>query len=115
MKLSQFIGLVSCVSGVCANLHNFCACGKRHGSNSVQDAYWDFDTDITTYACDRYSKRNTGSKQWDSCPDCKMDTYAMDGWAGTPSCFSFKFHLGGDEFDYYCGLKGLQGYCKSAQ
>ncbi|KZL77618.1 hypothetical protein CT0861_04767 [Colletotrichum tofieldiae] len=124
MKLSQVVSLVSFIGGVFADLHNFCACGKRHGSNSVQDAYcalkvtieqWDFDTNITTYACDRYSNRNTGSKQWDSCPDCKMDTYAMDGWAGTPSCFSFKFHLGGDEFDYYCGLKGLQGYCKSAE
>ncbi|TQN67628.1 hypothetical protein CSHISOI_07822, partial [Colletotrichum shisoi] len=42
-----------------------------------------------------------------------MDTYYMDANL-TPSCFSFGFHLGGDEFDYYCGLNGFQGYCKDA-
>lgn len=43
----------------------------------------------------------------------RMDVQRMDGWADIPSCFSPGYHLGGDEFDYYCGLKGLQGYCKS--
>ncbi|KAJ5237473.1 hypothetical protein N7489_007564 [Penicillium chrysogenum] len=115
MKLSILISSSLFFGGVLADLHNFCACGERHGSNSVQDAYWDFDTAASTYACTRYRNRNTGTKQWDHCPDCKMDTYAMDGWSGTPSCFSFGFHMGGDEFDYYCGLKGLQGYCQNAE
>ncbi|KAJ4229745.1 hypothetical protein NW757_014059 [Fusarium falciforme] len=101
------------MGGVLADLHKFCACGKRHGSNAVQGAYWAFDNAATAYACTRYRNRNTGTKRWDRCPDCKMDTHIMDT-RDTPSCFSFGFHMGGDEFDYYCGLKGLQGYCKNA-
>ncbi|KAK2053031.1 hypothetical protein LY76DRAFT_629751 [Colletotrichum caudatum] len=142
MKFLQFLGLsflygnllALSIGVVLADLHNFCACGKRYGKTSVTDAYvsrpvhnsgsqrnvltieqWLFDKDVTTYACTRYRNRQTGNKQWDQCPDCKMDTYKMDGHVGTPSCFSWKFHMGGDEFDYYCGLMGWQGYCKSTK
>ncbi|KAK1976446.1 hypothetical protein LZ30DRAFT_734658 [Colletotrichum cereale] len=103
------------ISAVVADLHNFCACGKRYGKTPETDAYWRYDTDATTSACVAYSLRNTGNKQWDSCPDCTMDTYIMNAHEGVPSCFSFGKHMGGDEFDYYCGLKGLQGYCKSLE
>ncbi|CAG7935123.1 unnamed protein product [Penicillium nalgiovense] len=60
-----------CFGGVLADQHNFCACGTRHGRNAVQDAYWDFDTAASTFACTRYRNRNTGTKQWDNCPDCE--------------------------------------------
>lgn len=43
----------------------------------------------------------------------QMDTQHFDGQANVPACFSVAWHMGGDEFDYYCGLKGLQGYCKN--
>ncbi|THV44558.1 hypothetical protein BGAL_0617g00010 [Botrytis galanthina] len=38
----------------------------------------------TKAACAAYKNRNTGTKQWDTCPDC------------TPK------HIGGDEWNYYC-------------
>ncbi|RKL34408.1 hypothetical protein BFJ70_g8364 [Fusarium oxysporum] len=114
MKLSTLIPITFLFGSALADLHNFCGCGKRFGKNAVQDAYWTFDTAATRYACDRYARRNTGNKQWDKCPDCKMDTYHLDGWVGTPACFSWGFHLGGDEWDHYCGHKGLQGYCANA-
>ncbi|KAJ4397888.1 hypothetical protein N0V93_002126 [Gnomoniopsis smithogilvyi] len=100
-------------TGVSADLHNFCACAKRTDENAVQDFYWTFDDKVTKYACDRYLARNTGNKEWDQCKDCRMDVQTMDLNRGTPSCFSPGYHMGGDEFDYYCGLRGLQGYCKS--
>ncbi|KAK2041718.1 hypothetical protein LZ31DRAFT_385737 [Colletotrichum somersetense] len=113
MKLLQSIGLSSLlgVSVVFADLHNYCGCGHRYGKTSETDAYWRFDTDATTYACERYRNRNRGDEQWNKCPDCKMDAADLDSHVGTPACFSWGWHLGGDEFDYYCGLKGLQGYC----
>ncbi|KAF4539141.1 hypothetical protein BFW01_g11780 [Lasiodiplodia theobromae] len=97
---------------VLADMHNFCGCGHRTGRNAVQDAYWTFNEEATKYACTRYRNRNTGNKKWDKCPDCQMDTQHFDGQANVPACFSVAWHMGGDEFDYYCGLKGLQGYCK---
>lgn len=42
----------------------------------------------------------------------RMDVQEMDLETDTPSCFSPGYHMGGDEFDYYCGLKGNQGYCR---
>ncbi|KAM0554821.1 hypothetical protein ACHAPJ_006554 [Fusarium lateritium] len=114
MKLSTLIPFTFLIGSVFADLHNFCGCGTRHKGDSQVGAYWVFDTGATKYACDRYSRRNTGNKKWDKCPDCKMDTYRLDSQGDTPACFSWGFHLGGDEFDYYCGQKGLQGYCKNA-
>ncbi|KAK1953583.1 hypothetical protein LY78DRAFT_594276, partial [Colletotrichum sublineola] len=65
-----------------------------------------FDTNATTYACERYRHRDQGDEQWNKCPDCKYPNGLR-----TPACFSWGWHMGGDEFDYYCGLMGWQGYC----
>ncbi|KAK1570034.1 uncharacterized protein LY79DRAFT_570647 [Colletotrichum navitas] len=117
MKLLQFLGLccLFCINFISADPHNFCACGLRHGKTAETDAYWRFDTNATTYACESYRHRDSGDNQWDRCPDCHMDWHAMDAHVGIPSCFSWKWHMGGDEFDYYCGLNGFQGYCKDAK
>ncbi|CAI7612907.1 unnamed protein product [Penicillium glandicola] len=71
MKLSILLSSSIFFGSVLADLHNFCACGKRTGSNAVQGAYWDFNTDATTTACTRYRNRNTGDNAWDQCPDCE--------------------------------------------
>ncbi|KAF4544457.1 hypothetical protein BFW01_g5094 [Lasiodiplodia theobromae] len=115
MRFSNIFGTIAvfCAGVALADLHNFCGCGIRHKGDTVEDPYWDFQTDITKFACARYRNRHTGTKQWDSCPDCQMDTQDFDAQVDVPACFSVGFHMGGDEFDYYCGLKGTQGYCKS--
>ncbi|KAI1852798.1 hypothetical protein JX265_003282 [Neoarthrinium moseri] len=57
--------------------------------------------DATKCACDLYRQRNTGSKQWDTCPDCMFDGIG---------CNSAASHIGGDEMTYYCESKcGAQG------
>ncbi|TVY75926.1 hypothetical protein LSUE1_G005627, partial [Lachnellula suecica] len=55
----------------------------------------------TIAACNAYKKRNTGSKAWDTCPDCTVIQHNE-----IKACESKAKHLGGDEFDYYCKQNG---------
>ncbi|KZL65707.1 hypothetical protein CT0861_02673 [Colletotrichum tofieldiae] len=73
---------------------------------------WDFDTKATETACNIFRYRNTGSSFQDTYSNYRMGTHTMDGYKNVDSCFSFQAHLGGDEFDYCCGINGLQDYCK---
>ncbi|KAF5025458.1 hypothetical protein F66182_2481 [Fusarium sp. NRRL 66182] len=115
MKLSTFIPATFLFGSAFGNLHNFCACGKYFKGNVVQDPYWTFNDAATKHACNRYSNAPRGKNHWNSCSDCKMDTYRLDGWSGTPACFSWGFHMGGKEWNRYCNEKGLRGYCEDAQ
>ncbi|TGO44906.1 hypothetical protein BELL_2433g00010 [Botrytis elliptica] len=53
----------------------------------------------TKAACAAYKKRNTGTQQWDTCPDCTPQQLA-----NSPDfiCLSPLNHIGGDEWNYYC-------------
>ncbi|PVH75375.1 hypothetical protein DL98DRAFT_466604 [Cadophora sp. DSE1049] len=58
--------------------------------------------DVTEKACARYKARNTGTKQWDTCPDCVMSTNGAENIV----CRSNAKHIGGDEWNYYCKQEG---------
>ncbi|WQF77282.1 hypothetical protein CDEST_02296 [Colletotrichum destructivum] len=53
--------------------------------------------EATKSACEAYKARNTGTKKWDTCPDCRVDTKY-----GGATCKSDAGHLGGDQFKAYC-------------
>ncbi|TQN67736.1 hypothetical protein CSHISOI_07712 [Colletotrichum shisoi] len=46
--------------------------------------------EATECACKLYNVRNTGNKQWDSCPDCFYSPIQL-------TCHSDGWHIGGDE------------------
>lgn len=63
-----------------AKLHNVAVCVTNRkyseiGGTPFSPSYtWSKDYEIlpdaTKCACDLYKQRNTGSNQWDQCPDC---------------------------------------------
>ncbi|KAF2736255.1 hypothetical protein EJ04DRAFT_562675 [Polyplosphaeria fusca] len=73
-------------SGVCINIEG--------GANVYNE-------EATKNACAAYQTRNTGEKQWDTCPDCEMTTIG-----GVELCHSGEQHIGGDELYYYCQQAG---------
>ncbi|OJJ78793.1 uncharacterized protein ASPGLDRAFT_30381 [Aspergillus glaucus CBS 516.65] len=56
----------------------------------------------TEKTCDAYKNRNTGSKQWDQCPDCTLKSERDLLYY----CESEGEHIGGDELNYYCTQNG---------
>ncbi|KAI9737398.1 MAG: hypothetical protein M1834_009552 [Cirrosporium novae-zelandiae] len=96
MKFSAIaILLASMAAGVFADLHHSAVCITKSGKNNV------YEEAITNTACTYYRNRHTGSKWWDTCPDCRMVTSGDIPW-----CQSDAKHIGGDEFHYYCRLAG---------
>ncbi|KAM0546657.1 hypothetical protein ACHAPJ_010795 [Fusarium lateritium] len=111
MQISIVTLALVAISGAQAALHKSAACVSNRvsqpvggtpfsPSNNWQTTY-EVLADATECACNMYKARNTGSEQWDTCPDCTFD--------GT-LCNSADGHMGGDEFTYYCEKKcGAQG------
>ncbi|KAF7933894.1 uncharacterized protein EAE98_003603 [Botrytis deweyae] len=95
--LLKTIALLSLVSFTLADLHTNGICIDSKEGFDVYNA------DATAKACTNYKNRNTGSEQWDTCPDCTMIT------TGIPHCESADSHIGGDEMEYYCQLNGAGG------
>ncbi|KAJ5205917.1 hypothetical protein N7491_003459 [Penicillium cf. griseofulvum] len=56
----------------------------------------------TEKACGAYKNRNTGSNQWDQCPDCTIKNEKDLLYY----CESQGSHIGGDELHYYCTQNG---------
>ncbi|CCD44420.1 hypothetical protein ACHAPC_002499 [Botrytis cinerea] len=95
--LIKTIALLSLASFTLADLHTNGICVDYKGGANVYNA------DATAATCTNYKNRNTGSKQWDQCPDCTMIT------TGIPHCQSADWHIGGDELSYYCKQNGAGG------
>lgn len=98
-------------TGVFADLHSSAVCVDNRSESPSGGTAWsvsyswvkDYEIlpDATKCACDYYKNRNTGDNQWDQCPDCTFDGLG---------CNSAAWHIGGDEFTYYCEKKcGAQG------
>ncbi|KAH6887421.1 hypothetical protein B0T10DRAFT_607386 [Thelonectria olida] len=112
MQLSTFTFLLALAAeGANAKLHNAAVCVSDRRESPIGGTAWSVSYNwaksyeilpaATKCACDYYRRRNTGNKQWDKCPDCTFD--------GTV-CNSAAWHIGGDEFTYYCSKKcGAQG------
>ncbi|KAF2190387.1 hypothetical protein K469DRAFT_697661 [Zopfia rhizophila CBS 207.26] len=96
MRSSIFLPVIaSLASSVLGDLHNAGICVNKVGGQSV------YAKDATLQACSSYLNRNTGSKQWDTCPDCQtVDKQGMT------YCASNDWHIGGDELNYYCKQAG---------
>ncbi|KAF6808461.1 hypothetical protein CSOJ01_07504 [Colletotrichum sojae] len=96
------------LNSVTADLHKTAVCvGGRTsspiGGTPYSPSYnwvknYEILPDATKCACEMYKNRNTGDNQWDKCPDC---TFFKDGLG----CNSEAWHIGGDEFTYYCEKK----------
>ncbi|OJJ52558.1 hypothetical protein ASPSYDRAFT_51970 [Aspergillus sydowii CBS 593.65] len=56
----------------------------------------------TEKACEAYKSRNTGSEQWDQCPDCTI----LNEKDLLYYCESKDGHIGWDELNYYCKQNG---------
>ncbi|CAI7638537.1 unnamed protein product [Penicillium glandicola] len=79
---------------VCVSDRKYSAIGGTAFSPSNNFAVqYEILPEATKCACDFYKQRNTGSNQWDQCPDCTFDGNY---------CRSADWHIGGDEFTYYC-------------
>lgn len=66
---STILFAFSMASFAVADLHYSGLCVDKVGSQNV------YNDAATRAACDNYKARNTGSKQWDTCPDCEMVSY----------------------------------------
>ncbi|CAI6337613.1 unnamed protein product [Periconia digitata] len=89
--------LFTLTSRTAAELHTNGVCYKSVGGQAV------YDEAATVASCGNYFMRNTGGEQWDTCPDCVMvKTGAMN------HCNSAGWHIGGDEWTYYCELNGAE-------
>lgn len=66
MQLTTTLLALAFSAFVAADLHRDGICYNVIGGSDVYNA------DATVKACGNYLKRNTGNKQWDKCPDCKM-------------------------------------------
>jgi hypothetical protein len=75
MRFSVAVSALFVLMGsfVSADLHTAGVCVDKIGGQHVYNA------DATKKACDAYLARNTGDKQWDKCPDCKMVSQTV-GW-----------------------------------
>jgi hypothetical protein len=65
MHLST-ISTFAFISLTSAALHNSGLCTDTIGGQNV------YNSAATIAACNSYKLRNTGSEQWDTCPDCVM-------------------------------------------
>ncbi|KAF6829614.1 hypothetical protein CMUS01_08102 [Colletotrichum musicola] len=111
MHIHSLITLAALAAGATAALHKTAVCvGGRTsspiGGTPYSPSYnwvknYEILPDATKCACEMYKNRNTGDNQWDKCPDCTFDGLG---------CNSEAWHIGGDEFTYYCEKKcGAQG------
>ncbi|KAK0120272.1 hypothetical protein ONS95_011677 [Cadophora gregata] len=98
------IAILAAAPGVLADLHSFAWCYDTIPAKNfkVGPSTKDRD-DVTQKACARYRARNTGTKQWDTCPDCTM---GINGDSSNVVCRSNGKHIGGDEWAYYCKQEG---------
>ncbi|KAF7954165.1 hypothetical protein EAE96_005296 [Botrytis aclada] len=96
-SILKTIVLLSLASFALADLHVNGICVDEKSGVNVYNA------DATAKTCTNYKNRNTGSEQWDTCPDCTMIT------RGIPHCESADLHIGGDELNYYCKQSGAGG------
>ncbi|KAF6790007.1 hypothetical protein CSOJ01_14662 [Colletotrichum sojae] len=133
MQLSSVLILLASTTGVIADLHKYAFCTSRiqpignpnscpkkrdTSDNEVLNlarsrimgrAYAD-NAEATKKACAAYRKRNTGSKQWDTCPDCTVGVrHTTDPNYCAIACNSDAEHIGGDEWLYYCKQAGADG------
>jgi hypothetical protein len=76
MRFSVAVSALFVLMGsfVSADLHKEGLCIDKIGGQYVYNA------DATKKACDAYLQRNTGDKQWDKCPDCKMVMKPIDDY-----------------------------------
>ncbi|KAF6822884.1 hypothetical protein CMUS01_10904 [Colletotrichum musicola] len=99
MQITSFFTVVALASVAVADLHNAAVCvnNRRTGSTGNGTPYglgygswteYEIDLTATQCACSYYKNRNTGTKQWDKCPDCRFDGL---------QCLSAAWHIGGDE------------------
>ncbi|KAF5715005.1 hypothetical protein FMUND_7099 [Fusarium mundagurra] len=112
MQFLSITSLLALATLASAKLHSQAVCvSNRHyspfGGTAWSPSYnWQVNYEIlpaaTNCACTYYRNRHSpGGNQWDSCPDCKFDGLV---------CGSVGWHIGGDEFDYYCeNLCGAEG------
>ncbi|PYI07083.1 hypothetical protein BO78DRAFT_469380 [Aspergillus sclerotiicarbonarius CBS 121057] len=100
--MKQFAALLvaAFATGTLADLHYTGLCYDSPGSGVKV-----FNKAATEKACTYYKNRNTGSKQWDQCPDCTL----LNDQSLLYYCKSEGQHIGGDELNYYCGLAGADG------
>ncbi|QDS73712.1 hypothetical protein FKW77_003460 [Venturia effusa] len=97
MKFTSALAMASAlIAGVFADVHQYGLCYYGPASSAG------YHEAATKAACAAYKKRNQGTQQWNTCPDCAL--------AGTPpACHSPAFHIGGDEMSYYCKQAGAAG------
>ncbi|KAH9882757.1 hypothetical protein J1614_000123 [Plenodomus biglobosus] len=99
LAITPFIGFAT------ADLHKFAVCiygltSTPIGGSPFSVSYnwakkFSINSEATKCACDLYRQRNTGTNQWDVCPDCTYNAeYAQ--------CESAGYHIGGDEMKHYC-------------
>ncbi|KAK0117944.1 hypothetical protein ONS95_012256 [Cadophora gregata] len=89
-------------STVAADLHTRLTCLNYSQSVLGAGASQAGTNDAATIAaCNAYKRRNTGNKQWDTCPDCTVIQNNQ-----IKACQSNGKHLGGDEFLFYCKQNG---------
>ncbi|RAL65859.1 hypothetical protein DID88_005522 [Monilinia fructigena] len=94
--LIKTLVLLTLTSLTVADLHTNAIC-----IDVAKSGAYIYNSGATEASCGNYKRRNTGSKQWDQCPDCYMKTST-----GIPHCRSDNSHLGGDEITYYCRQNG---------
>ncbi|KAI8943424.1 hypothetical protein NX059_001434 [Plenodomus lindquistii] len=103
--LSLALPILPLISFATADLHNFAVCVSNRKYSAIGGSPFsvsynyakDFELlpEATKCACELYRQRNTGNKQWDSCPDCVYDEAGLQ-------CGSAGYHIGGDEMNHYC-------------
>ncbi|KAF2712186.1 hypothetical protein K504DRAFT_452414 [Pleomassaria siparia CBS 279.74] len=94
-----FLATLACATGAFANLHAYAWC-QDQGFEGINETAKENNA-ATAAACAAYKNRNTGTKQWDTCPDCSP------GFRGDVRvCNSPAKHIGGDEWNYYCRKAG---------
>ncbi|KAF6812102.1 hypothetical protein CPLU01_14970 [Colletotrichum plurivorum] len=134
MQLSSVLVLLASTAGVIADLHSYALCTshiqpignpntcpkkrdtsdnnellKFNRSRIMGRAYAD-NAEATKKACAAYRNRNTGNKQWDKCPDCTVGwRHSEDPNYCALACNSNGWHIGGDEWLYYCKQAGADG------
>ncbi|KAL8353892.1 hypothetical protein RB601_003642 [Gaeumannomyces tritici] len=95
--------LLALAAGAVADFHYAAVCVTGRTAPNDGQRYEIFGN-ATRCACDHYKNRNTGNKKWDKCPNCKFDGL---------QCNSGDWHIGSDEWEYYCN-KECGGYAAEA-